>query len=94
MKIARLQLDSGSTCYAQPADDGSFTRLDGDLFSGLTATSDSVSGKLLAPVMPVDILCIGLNYRKHAEEGGAAIPEHPVLFMKLRRPERGDPPRA
>ena len=25
----------------------------------------------------------GLNYRKHAEEGGADIPEHPVLFMKM-----------
>ncbi len=41
-----------------------------------------MSGKLLAPLQPVDILCIGLNYRRHAEEGKAAIPENPVLFMK------------
>jgi 2-keto-4-pentenoate hydratase/2-oxohepta-3-ene-1,7-dioic acid hydratase in catechol pathway len=39
-------------------------------------------GKLLAPVEPTAILCIGLNYRKHAQESGLAIPEHPVLFMK------------
>ena len=32
--------------------------------------------------MPADILCIGLNYRRHAEEGKQAIPEWPVLFMK------------
>ena len=32
---------------------------------------------------PSTILCIGLNYRKHAEEGGAEIPENPVLFMKM-----------
>ena len=38
--------------------------------------------RLLAPVAPVAIFCIGLNYRKHAEETGAAIPVHPVLFMK------------
>lgn len=31
---------------------------------------------------PGKILCIGLNYRKHAEETGAAIPAEPVLFMK------------
>jgi 2-keto-4-pentenoate hydratase/2-oxohepta-3-ene-1,7-dioic acid hydratase in catechol pathway len=37
---------------------------------------------LLAPVAPVAILCIGLNYRAHAEETGAPIPKYPVLFMK------------
>jgi len=28
------------------------------------------------------LLCIGLNYRDHAEETGMAIPEEPILFMK------------
>jgi 2-keto-4-pentenoate hydratase/2-oxohepta-3-ene-1,7-dioic acid hydratase in catechol pathway len=28
------------------------------------------------------IICVGLNYRLHAAETGAAIPEEPVLFMK------------
>ncbi|MFD2740872.1 fumarylacetoacetate hydrolase family protein [Sulfitobacter aestuarii] len=27
-------------------------------------------------------LCIGLNYRDHAEEAGMPIPEHPILFLK------------
>ncbi len=27
-------------------------------------------------------LCIGLNYADHAAESGAAIPEHPILFLK------------
>ena len=39
-------------------------------------------GKLLAPIEPSVFLCIGLNYRHHAEEGHAPIPEFPVLFMK------------
>jgi acylpyruvate hydrolase len=28
------------------------------------------------------IICIGLNYRKHAMEMGWAIPEEPVVFLK------------
>ena len=28
------------------------------------------------------LMCIGLNYADHAEETGADIPEHPILFMK------------
>jgi 2-keto-4-pentenoate hydratase/2-oxohepta-3-ene-1,7-dioic acid hydratase in catechol pathway len=32
---------------------------------------------------PGKIICVGLNYRKHAEESGAAIPTSPVLFSKF-----------
>ncbi|MFB9330170.1 fumarylacetoacetate hydrolase family protein [Paenibacillus aurantiacus] len=32
---------------------------------------------------PNKIICIGLNYRKHAEETKAAIPEYPILFNKF-----------
>jgi 2-keto-4-pentenoate hydratase/2-oxohepta-3-ene-1,7-dioic acid hydratase in catechol pathway len=38
--------------------------------------------KLLAPVAPTAFFCIGLNYRQHAAETKAKIPEFPVLFMK------------
>ncbi|WP_425460144.1 fumarylacetoacetate hydrolase family protein [Herbidospora galbida] len=31
---------------------------------------------------PGKIVCIGLNYRDHAEESGAAVPAEPVVFMK------------
>lgn len=36
----------------------------------------------LAPIDPVNIFCIGLNYRQHAAETNADVPEHPTLFMK------------
>ncbi len=40
--------------------------------------------KLLPPVPdPAKILCIGLNYRDHAIEGGKAIPTEPVIFGKF-----------
>ncbi|AIQ47180.1 5-carboxymethyl-2-hydroxymuconate isomerase [Paenibacillus sp. FSL R7-0273] len=32
---------------------------------------------------PGKILCVGLNYRKHAEETGSAIPQTPILFSKF-----------
>ena len=36
-----------------------------------------------APVVrPGKVVCIGLNYREHAEETGAKIPERPVVFLK------------
>jgi 2-keto-4-pentenoate hydratase/2-oxohepta-3-ene-1,7-dioic acid hydratase in catechol pathway len=44
-----------------------------------------VSGgaRIGAPVAkPEKILCIGLNYRDHAEETGNPIPAEPVVFMK------------
>jgi len=39
--------------------------------------------KLLAPVVPQKLLCIGLNYRLHAEETGSALPSEPMVFCKL-----------
>ena len=39
--------------------------------------------KLLAPVVPSKLICIGLNYRLHAEETGSTIPSEPVVFAKL-----------
>lgn len=47
-------------------------------------TVDGQSVRLLAPVQePGKALAIGLNYRAHALESGASIPEHPVVFVKL-----------
>jgi 2-keto-4-pentenoate hydratase/2-oxohepta-3-ene-1,7-dioic acid hydratase in catechol pathway len=54
-----------------------------DLFSELTPTGEEARiGRVLAPVRPTAIFCIGLNYRRHAAETGAALPERPVVFMK------------
>ena len=31
---------------------------------------------------PQKIICVGLNYRDHAEEQGVPLPEWPILFSK------------
>jgi 2-keto-4-pentenoate hydratase/2-oxohepta-3-ene-1,7-dioic acid hydratase in catechol pathway len=38
--------------------------------------------KLLAPLVPVNILAFGRNYKAHAEEGGDDLPKNPLLFLK------------
>ncbi|TSD62922.1 fumarylacetoacetate hydrolase family protein [Inquilinus sp. KBS0705] len=46
-------------------------------------TEISSSERLGSPVArPSKIVCIGLNYRDHAEETGAPMPPEPVIFMK------------
>jgi 2-keto-4-pentenoate hydratase/2-oxohepta-3-ene-1,7-dioic acid hydratase in catechol pathway len=38
--------------------------------------------RLLAPVLPSKIVCVGRNYAAHAEEWGMDVPEEPLLFLK------------
>ncbi|CAG9953037.1 unnamed protein product [Clonostachys rosea f. rosea IK726] len=46
--------------------------------------------QILAPVPHNgDIICIGLNYRKHAEEANLTVPLDPVMWYKPRRALRG-----
>ena len=53
------------------------------VFDKETAPVVSPSTRLGAPVKrPGKIICIGLNYRKHAAESGMAEPSEPVVFFK------------
>ncbi|SDC62928.1 fumarylacetoacetate hydrolase family protein [Actinokineospora iranica] len=38
--------------------------------------------RLLAPILPTKIICVGKNYADHAREMGGEPPENPVIFMK------------
>jgi 2-keto-4-pentenoate hydratase/2-oxohepta-3-ene-1,7-dioic acid hydratase in catechol pathway len=40
------------------------------------------SAKLLPPVTPSKIICVGRNYREHAKELGNEVPVEPLLFFK------------
>jgi 2-keto-4-pentenoate hydratase/2-oxohepta-3-ene-1,7-dioic acid hydratase in catechol pathway len=82
MKIIR-HFGSAGPAYAALQEDGSAREITGDLFGSFRAMDRVIKpGKLLAPFAPVNILAIGLNYRKHAEEGGKGVPERPMLFLK------------
>lgn len=38
--------------------------------------------RLLAPILPTKVICVGKNYAAHAEEMGTETPENPLIFMK------------
>jgi len=47
------------------------------------ATIKLYSLKILAPIAwPPKIICLGLNYRDHAAEQNAPLPDEPIIFMK------------
>lgn len=83
MKLIRFQAPDGSVRHGSLQPDGSAFEIDGDIYGPFTvSTRKAQVSKLLAPVTPTNLLCIGLNYRKHAAEGNVPVPERPVLFMK------------
>jgi 2-keto-4-pentenoate hydratase/2-oxohepta-3-ene-1,7-dioic acid hydratase in catechol pathway len=60
-------------------------QLAGDLF-GMSYSTDRSwpleAVKLLPPVLPSKIVCLGRNYREHAAELGNPVPKEPLIFLK------------
>jgi 2-keto-4-pentenoate hydratase/2-oxohepta-3-ene-1,7-dioic acid hydratase in catechol pathway len=83
MRVIRYLAQDGSVRLAAENTGGVHVDLHGDIFGKFELTDhESQVAKILAPVEPPVILCIGHNYRKHVEETGAKMPQHPVLFLK------------
>ncbi len=83
MRLIRFVDSLGQTNFGQDLGNGRAQPLVGDLFGNQEpAGGDVTVARLLAPLLPVNIFCIGLNYREHAVESGQAIPNQPVVFMK------------
>lgn len=61
-----------------PFEEDPWTRLAGESFEPVPLAS----ARLLAPVVPSKIVCIGRNYREHAAELGNEVPKEPLLFLK------------
>jgi 2-keto-4-pentenoate hydratase/2-oxohepta-3-ene-1,7-dioic acid hydratase in catechol pathway len=68
-------------------------RIEGELVTLLSAAPWSggrplagavplAAAELLPPCEPSKIVCVGLNYRAHAEEQGKPLPEEPLIFLK------------
>src|SRR5258707_15565701 len=84
MKIIRYQETSGTVRHALQQLDGSALQIVGDIFGAFEVTQERARiGKLLTPLVPASIVCIGLNYRRHAAEGNLPEPLQPIVFMKL-----------
>ena len=85
MKIARF-LHEGRPLFAAEVAPGDGWRLaEGPGVFELTVTPhrlDVPDDALLAPLVPTDLLGIGLNYRDHAAETNSTPPANPMLFIK------------
>lgn len=78
MKLIRFRNRRGEVGYAANGH-----RIRGDIFHEFVVTDEPADVvEVLCPVEPRIFLCIGLNYRQHAQETGAPIPQRPVLFIK------------
>lgn len=83
MKLIR-HLTPAGPAHAALQPDGSVREIIGDLFGEFRVTDHLIApGRLLAPVAPACLIGIGLNYAKHAAEGGKPPPSRPMWFMKL-----------
>ena len=83
MRIIRY-LYEGNARYGI-VEEGGICPCDGDPFTGLERKSgilDPAGVKLLPPVVPPNIICLGLNYRAHAAETGHPLPAEPLVFIK------------
>ncbi len=59
--------------------------IDGDMFNEyhrLQADLPLENVRLLPPVLPGKIICMGRNYAEHAKEDNAEVPETPLIFLK------------
>lgn len=84
MKYVRFATQDQKTLYGVIQNE-TIKLVNGNIFSEHEITAKQYSlekVKLLAPVEPSKVLCIGLNYVDHAQEFGSPIPAEPLLFLK------------
>ena len=57
--------------------------IEGDIFSSFTITQKEARiEQILPPLVPVNILALGINYKKHGDEVAMSSPDLPVAFIK------------
>ena len=84
MKLIRFLDDHGEIRRGEPLEGDRARLVRGDHFGPWESTDEVVGvARLLAPLDPVNLICIGRNYRAHAKEGGAEAPTEPQIFSKL-----------
>ncbi len=83
MRIVRFQKDDGIFYGVLQGDD--INIVEDDIFDKFKISSTRINReevKLLAPIVPPNLIAIGLNYKKHADESGRDYPEKPLIFLK------------
>jgi 2-keto-4-pentenoate hydratase/2-oxohepta-3-ene-1,7-dioic acid hydratase in catechol pathway len=85
MKIIRFLTEHQGILYGQydPDQPDYACIIEGDIFQDFHVTPKKVKiKKLLCPIQSSNILALGLNYRRHAQETKMDVPDYPIVFMK------------
>jgi len=83
MKLIRYRDSHGRAHWAHQVAGGIAHRIEGDPSGAFAITPERADiAARLAPVVVSQIMGIGLNYRQHAVETKAKLPELPILFNK------------
>jgi 2-keto-4-pentenoate hydratase/2-oxohepta-3-ene-1,7-dioic acid hydratase in catechol pathway len=85
MKIIRFVGNDDKVYFGvvESPDDVTARVLEGNIFGEYYVSSTVLDIKnLLAPISSPNIIGIGLNYKKHADETGIKLPDIPVMFLK------------
>ncbi len=91
MKLARFESESGAVLTGRMVGPHAAQPLVGELFGEMKFAAETVAvRRFLPPVAPPNIFAIGRNYRAHAAETGAQVPEKPLIFMKATTSVIGD----
>lgn len=76
-------MHNGQATYGALIDENRARLIRGDIPGSFDLTDEIIEVKrFFAPIVPTDILAIGLNYHAHAKETGSTVPENPMLFIK------------
>lgn len=84
VRFARFENEAGEASYGMPHADGSLTIAKGCPYAGTLKDTGRMASvkKYLTPIEPTSVVCIGLNYKGHADELGLPYPKNPVVFSK------------
>ncbi len=87
MRICRFTTSDGPARIGLVEGESVLPLADGETIDSFpsprTASAVAISEvRLLAPVAPSKIVCVGRNYREHAAELGNKMPDEPLLFLK------------
>ncbi|MEI6405411.1 MAG: fumarylacetoacetate hydrolase family protein [Actinomycetes bacterium] len=85
MRIARVSVPDIAHPVFGVIDGNTIALLRGHPFGDLDPTGialDLDDVKILAPVLPSKVVCVGKNYADHAKEMGGEVPAEPVIFIK------------
>jgi 2-keto-4-pentenoate hydratase/2-oxohepta-3-ene-1,7-dioic acid hydratase in catechol pathway len=91
VRIARFAHSSGMSFGVVEGDPAAgpgaatIAEIDGHPFGQIRFTSQRwalADVRLLSPILPSKVVCVGRNYADHAAEHGAEVPAEPLLFLK------------